>query len=501
MTFAEKFDLLMHLTGTSGSALARYMALDPSYISRLRRGGRSLPRGADYPAQMAAFFMRQCAADYQRGALCRALGIPPEGAFDDPEKMAARIETWLCSEDDCPQPDPVAGLLTDMSRMSGHAPKKQPPQRESSGVLVFYGDEGRRQATTTLLNHALQQPGPVSLLLYSDESQSWMTESSAFYYEWSSLLWQILLRGGRVRVIHKISRDIDEMLEVVRQWLPFYASGGLEPYYYPRLRDGVYKRTLSVVPGVAAVFATSIGEQESAAATFLTTDRPSVDSFTNEFSSYVALCRPLIRIHPLDKIFPSTVQHDSLALDSDILLQCDGLSLSTLPLDALQLIVSRADPPVAAISLQLHEGCLQRIEQLLPHRRVCHTLRLAAPEDVLAGREAITCLHLSSSGTLYYTPHEYCLHLRNLLRLLQEYPNFSILLDDDSHMGYTLQAFEEGAVYLFKVTPPAIIFEITEANMASAFWDYMARLRAAHARRMTRADVLARLESTLAALQ
>ena len=44
MTFSEKLDLLMSLTGTSNSALGRALSYDPSYISRVRAGKRGLPR-------------------------------------------------------------------------------------------------------------------------------------------------------------------------------------------------------------------------------------------------------------------------------------------------------------------------------------------------------------------------------------------------------------------------------------------------------------------------
>lgn len=95
-----------------------------------------------------------------------------------------------------------------------------------------------------------------------------------------------------MKVSHKVSHNTDEMFVVIRRWLPLYVSGVIEPYYLSHLRDGIHKRTLMVAPGVAATFSTSIGQQAEGTASFLTRDRQAVDSFTNEFSSYVALCRP-----------------------------------------------------------------------------------------------------------------------------------------------------------------------------------------------------------------
>ena len=43
MKFSEKLNFLLNLTNTPNNMLAKHLSLDPSYISRLRRGERSVP--------------------------------------------------------------------------------------------------------------------------------------------------------------------------------------------------------------------------------------------------------------------------------------------------------------------------------------------------------------------------------------------------------------------------------------------------------------------------
>ena len=50
---AKKLDFLMRLTGTQNNTLAKALAFDASYISRLRVGKRSLPRNRDIISPMA----------------------------------------------------------------------------------------------------------------------------------------------------------------------------------------------------------------------------------------------------------------------------------------------------------------------------------------------------------------------------------------------------------------------------------------------------------------
>ena len=77
MKFCEKLDFLMKLTNTTNSALALYTKLDPSHISRLRRGQRNTLRNTGSIQLMAAYFARNTKADYQRKALADVLKTTP----------------------------------------------------------------------------------------------------------------------------------------------------------------------------------------------------------------------------------------------------------------------------------------------------------------------------------------------------------------------------------------------------------------------------------------
>ena len=282
------------------------------------------------------------------------------------------------------------------------------------------------------------------------------------------------VRGGRVKVIHKVSRNIDEMFEVIRRWLPFYVSGAIEPYYYPRLRDGIYKRTLSVIPGVAATFSTSIGQQTGVVTTFMTRERLAVDSFTNEFSSYVALCRPLIEFFTMSTLVETFQSYLACAAVTNIL-RSDGLSFTTLPDSVLQRISGMYDASMEAALNQIHNAWGKKFSDNASQCSTYHLLRLAPPEEVAAGRTPISCAGMLRGEPVYYRPEEYCAQLENILALMERYPWFQVCLDEGEREGYTLHIFEEQDVYLFKEEPPYIIFRIREPNTVAAFWDYMQR--------------------------
>ena len=447
MSFSKNLDFLLNVTNTPNNVLARHLSLDPSYISRLRRGERSAPH-EDYIRMIAVFFSRRCMEPYILSALSTEMNNPYISTVMDPEELSDLLFTCL-SETEETSSSRVQTILSDFSMPSSKTithrqnTESETKKETASDLRMFYGMEGRRQATLALFSLALKQPQPGTLLLFSDENSKWMLDSSSFSREWSDLLWQIILRGNKVKVIHKVSRDIDEMLDVIHQWLPFYASGSVEPYYYPRLRDGVYKRTLSVLPGTAAVFATSIGDNTENTANFMSKDRLTVDSFTNEFYSYLALCRPLIHIHaPQNPASLLTDLYTFQLRSGSLIFETDALGLITMPVSMVKSLVYQI-------------------------------IRLSSAKNIREGKAVIGASLLGSGSDIFYTTEEYILHLQNILRLLTSYDHYHVVLSLSEENSYSLYCNEEQGVMVLKEGSPPILFEITEANMVSAFWDYM----------------------------
>ena len=76
---------------------------------------------------------------------------------------------------------------------------------------------------------------------------------------------------------------------------------------------------------------------------------------------------------------------------------------------------------------------------------------------------------------MFYTAQTYIDHLQNILRLLTLYENFHVFIAPDEAYGYSLYCSEENGVMILKEDDPPILFELTEPNMASAFWDYLSQ--------------------------
>ena len=287
----ERIDLLMRVTGTSNAQLARALSFDASYISRIRTGKRGLPRERSFIEPAAAFFARNVRNSLQAATLAREMGMP-QGWPDDEREVERLIAAWLVGER-CPE---TSGDLDSFVTSESDEAEREGEEGRSSTVRLFFGGEGRRQAALAFLDEIARRGRPTELLLQSDEDIAWMHADASFVDVWTHLMACLAQAGCTFTVVHTVSRDGGEMWEGVREWLPLYLGGATRPYYYPRLRDGVRKRSLFVARGTCAVVANSVTGMEGDVLSMMLTDGDAVRSLEGEFDAYLALCRPLAEV-------------------------------------------------------------------------------------------------------------------------------------------------------------------------------------------------------------
>ncbi len=293
---AEKFDFLMRLTNTQNTVLARSLNFDASYISRIRSGKRGLPPSEPFIEPAAAYFARNIREEYQKAAVANELRL--RRAWPSEEKEAAALlAAWLSSE---PSENPVERVIAAMREGVPRMGTSEEIYSAASGSKVetalYYGNEGKRDGVIAFLSALCESGRPHTLLLTSDEDMAWLSEDEAFARAWASLLGRLIQNGSKVKIIHSVGRDVNEMWEAVRNWLPLYLSGSIQPFYYPRLRDGVFHRSLFVAEGHSALCSVSVQGQAGEPMNLLVWDKTAVRTLKQEFDAYLALCRPLMEL-------------------------------------------------------------------------------------------------------------------------------------------------------------------------------------------------------------
>ena len=507
MNFFQKLDFLMNLTNTSNSALARYISLDPSHVSRLRSGGRNLAKNADYLPLMADYFAKKCDTDYQKAALNDAMQheyIKQGTTTREAEKI---LLAWLL-DNSSSKTHTVGSFLNNLSRLSEREAVpfstlkiSEPFTVKAEELFVFHGLKGRQQGALAFTSLILKQKEPTTIYLSSDEPFEWLTENLQFMQTWSQLLAQAVSQGHKIKIIHSVTRNMDKMLLATESWLPLYLTGLVESYYYPKQTDRVYKRTLFASPGIAAVVSSSVGNKSADADTFLTVNEDLVSGFCQEFNNYLTLCCPLISVFVKNwqqEHFSSLYGFDKHKCAS--IKKTDALSLCSMPPEVFDSISRRCFKPFAEAYTQNHRERSRLFEKNLKSYPVKDLIRLADAKAVRSGKVSPICVPLVCDSPSTYTVEEYVAHLQNILRLLQTYNNYQVFLFDEKAFpnACSLYIKEKMGVIITKESNPTITMKINDSNMTSVFWDYLSRLSdTSKTPRANRKMVIAKIEALI----
>jgi hypothetical protein len=475
VTFAEKLDFLMNITKTSNSTLAARVSLDASYISRLRGGKRLMPKDERVMQVMAAYFARHAGEDYQKKALSDALRLT---SLPDGSQLSEEIAHWLL-HDDAGSAEQVGRFLSGLSGL-GSRPAPARPQEDCQppfphdAVSIYYGIEGKRRAAEYFLREVAAREKPQTLLLFSDEETSWMTADPEYARKWAGLMVHVLSRGNKIKIIHTISRDLDEMLCAISQWMPLYMSGLIEPYFYPKKRDGIFKRTLFIAPETAAVVSNSIGDQVSLAANVLYRDRAAVAPFAEEFQQYLRLCRPLMQIFTArerEACYATLAEFEKE--EADTLIKTESLSHLTLPETLLEPMLRRVGLD-EKLTLSIHEARHKRFLERLSSSRVDELISLPDVNTVKSGGVKVSMSDMLSGGAGNYTPEEFAAHLAHIIDFLRSYKNYRVhIIDRLTEARYMVYAREELGVIVAKTSQLPVVLAMSEGNMTAAFWDFL----------------------------
>ena len=281
MQYFDKLNFLMNITQTSNKELAAALSVDRSLISLMRSGKRGLSRKGENIKRMARFFAQRVTAQYQRHALSEMLGKTALRSPMPIEALADYLEKWLVGD-----PGMVGGLIDGIESIPLQVEPLQsaaPIPELDSKTVFFYGEEGRQEVMRRMMQILRKTELPSSVLVVSDDNLEWLLSNYMLTRQLQSDLLELMNKGITFHQIMPAMNFINRYTEAMQFWLPMYATGQMKVYYYPRLRDNLYRRSIVIVPGRCVRISTAIGLGSSSDITMFSTDSELVKAFTVQF--------------------------------------------------------------------------------------------------------------------------------------------------------------------------------------------------------------------------
>ena len=474
MEFSDKLNFLIHISQTTNKELALELSVDRSFISLLRNGKRNL-RNRQTIKRMAFFFARHCSAEFQRYALSEMLGQISLRSDMPTAVLAGRLEQWLTGD------TAITDALEDEIAVPLPAAQAEPPQRTFSrsagNTEFFYGEEGRREVMCRMMQAIRDIENPDSILIVTDDNLEYLLSDYLLSKQVQSCLMETMERGFTIYQILPPMNYLNRYTESLRFWLPLYATGLMKVYYYPRIRDNLYRHSIIVVPGYCAQYSSAVQPGSTSDIALFTTDPALIAAFGRQYQQHLSLCRPALNVyHTLEdtiSLFRTLFSH----YGGNTIQQINALSINTAPAELLERFIRESETPAWEKTLKLHLEEIPHFEQTLALGPFIDMSCLATAAEVRSGTVPI----VSAGGgiplkQLYYTPETYALHLKNILRLMDRYDNYYFLPCRDNRQEYNLIACENGMAILVHTKDPFVTLEIRRPEMTAAFREHLLRI-------------------------
>ena len=300
--FGKKLGSLMEFAELSNSRLSKAVNVDPSYISRIRIGGRQIKRSNKLPKRICDILAARIMEKDKLSELSAIVDIPD--SLTGEEELSDFLLGWLSDRDTS---DNLIAVKQFIRSIESIPAKPGLPELPITAECLFCdsynGTVGLQQAVTRFLFSAMETDSR-KLLLYSDAGLEWLSDD--FRVQWTALMTAYIKYGTRIKIIHNVDRSVREMLTAITDWLPLYLSGYIEPYYCTRKSGDRFGCTLFLDPGKACIRSFCIKSLESSAEYTYITAPEKLEVCTGEFEALMNDSLPLIKISSVPQQLPGS---------------------------------------------------------------------------------------------------------------------------------------------------------------------------------------------------
>ena len=442
--FGEKLGAVMDLAELSNIRLGRSLNVDPSYISRFRSGFRSPKSNPQMMREICRLLLNRIADQQKAPALARLLGVPG-GKLGSREAAYNLLYEWLFETDSSTQTPLVERLIDRIGSFSAGTAKlplsfAEAADRESLAdtASTYYGTAGLQRAVIRFLGHVILRKEK-ELLLYSDQKMDWMVADPRFRAKWTTLMMLCVRGGTRIRIIHNVNRDLDEMIQAIESWLPLYPLGMIQSYYNKAPGSSAFSTTLFLCPGYACISGTNLTGTEDGQGMYRYDTEPA------QLSAHVAFYQEFLA------------------------------RLATMPEETLRSALERtqADQETKERLLRMRKERFQVLERDAEAGFLHEYIPLPSDEALFAEAVPMDITELS----LTYTPEEYAAHIRRIMELTEAHADYRFFILPEVPFDHIKLLISADAVAAERLKAPHITILFEHPDLCRAFVAYAERIK------------------------
>ena len=446
--FAEKLDFLMRLTSTTNSRLASAINVDPSLVSKLRSGVRSVSAKSDYLLPMSTYFGSKCGDSYRSLTLLELIGA------DFGSDIVSSLMKWFLDD------EKTIDLSCRDTMISGGIPKRKPERKIKEKHFFFHGSDAESEAVRMIEEIIRSSENIRKVKLFSDCSNG--NGGFDLFLSCKDLLYELIGNGVEIIRVLPDYYDLNKTVSDIFAWMPMLADGNIKSYYFKGFRDRVFSSSMFIVPGVAAMISENVS---GAGPTVVTTEKETVADYERMFDSYLSFCAEGSKTELYsEKQKGKRILDDFFELKDDLCNVFNSLPYEWTPSDLFADIAIETDI------------CIKRaddLRKLMKTNTVTEIFPILSPCEIAQGKAVCFAESLVKGKRVVYTAQQYSKHLEAILNVLENEPNYNVIPSSyaDS-FDYNICIKKNSGAIKLPETTDGFCGIISHQPSVSAVWQY-----------------------------
>ncbi|AVM70304.1 hypothetical protein C3V36_14250 [Lachnospiraceae bacterium oral taxon 500] len=475
-SFGQKLNAIMQLAELSNIRLGKLLNVDASYISRFRNGFCSPAANPELMKNICQTLLKRLHEQKKLSQLAALIHVS-KAELTNGEQSLALFGNWLFDlegEDSSPF---VVEMIDQFGSVSAGIIKPPLAFEAAAGkeilsdmASIYYGTEGLKRAVIRFLGNVVAHKEK-ELFLYSDQNMDWMLSDPVFLAKWTTLMILCVSGETKINIIHNINRDLSEMANAIKSWMPLYPSGMIRSYYCKTTNKSRFSTTLFFCPGYACISGVNVIGTESENGIYRYDTEPvQLDKHMAAYQALLAQSGELIHIY---KSFD--LSRLGITGSAPFSFLGNTLSLATMPPATLSSVLTRAgvDKKTKQHLLAVRQEQAKLLE-LVAEKGFWHEyLPLPSDEALFAGQVLMDLPGLS----LAYTPGEYAEHIRNIIALSDKLTNYRLFPLTEAVFENIKLLISENAVAATRLKSPYITFLLEYPIFCRIFVAYAERIK------------------------
>jgi hypothetical protein len=472
----------MDITNTNNLTLANAIDVDPSMISLIRTGRRGIPRNKSHVQKMAQYFADHIGSNMQLQQLSEALEFPKLNTSFQAQDMPKLLYNWMCGTAD------YSNSLQDFGRSIDKAEDNAENKTISSALYfadqtgsrqneIYIGNEGKLKALCDFYEYTLSLEEPSTIYITCDENPEWYAYDIQVAQRTSEYRRRIMAKGWKIcHILPPVSSP--DFYSILGRWIPSYLTGNIDVFYYPRVRDYLFRQTIFVIPDKIAMYSTSVWNSMTTHITHLFFDPKIISPYMQTFNDYLAFCKPAFITHiDIASIMECFKRNMNINEPNCNRIQKGRtLSIESLPLKQLYEYIPVNDDFRKSMLSYIQEFDISYEDKYKNHisTDICP---LATASQVREGRVPLLFPGLDNDKVIYYTPQTYVIHLKNILHLLNNYDNYHFIpIPFNEEDEDTFIVNENVSALLARTVSPIALFEFVQFELINALNEHLNRI-------------------------